>query len=327
MTDPTPTVPGPLSDDDVAALAAKVEHAHAKLARQAAELAEAHAETEHVRANITAERLTCDISADLRRVAAAFDAMQVSEQDGGALLREAADKLDGLITSLAKAERARDAVRIELDDARREHNADLFAARQEMDQARAELAKAQRDARNKRAAELDRDEWRQLAERSVVDAAKIALERDQARADADRMRADVERPAVQRLLVHMRGEHRDGRADEACQACMTIRLSDEAERLRAELAKLDPGKVAAWITERDELAGQVATVEQENDRFRAELAAARRELGLCAQARRDLLDYADGLAGGPDHRSLIADGIREFLVRPIITEFGGEDAH
>lgn len=50
-----------------------------------------------------------------------------------------------------------------------------------------------------------------------------------------RLRADVDRPAVQRLLAHMRGEHQGDMWVEACQACMTIRIGDEADQLREQL--------------------------------------------------------------------------------------------
>lgn len=65
-------------------------------------------------------------------------------------------------------------------------------------------------------------------------------------------------------------------------------LIAEQNRLRAELAQHDPAKVAGWIAERDELAGQVATVEQENDRLRHELAKAGEAYGRLTSLARQV---------------------------------------
>lgn len=66
-------------------------------------------------------------------------------------------------------------------------------------------------------------------------------------ADRQRQADELARPAVQRLLAHMRGEHQDGHADEACQACMTIQLSDEADQARAELEAASGTWHSVWL--------------------------------------------------------------------------------
>jgi len=111
--------------------------------------------------------------------------------------------------------------------------------------------------------------------------------------------------ALRRYVRYARSTARYVDAGNKDLGSLLVKVRAQRDQARAELA--------AANAELDRLGGDVM-------RAKAELRQARQELALCAQARRDLLDYADGLAGGPDRRSLIADGIRQFLVRPIITD-------
>lgn len=58
---------------------------------------------------------------------------------------------------------------------------------------------------------------------------------DRLRDELAQLREDVGKPSVQRLLAHMRGDHLGEAVDEACQACMTIRIGSDADHLRALL--------------------------------------------------------------------------------------------
>ncbi len=179
------------------------------------------------RYNITSGRMTCDISKDLRERAG---------EPLGPLAIEAADKLDGLITSLAAAEKARDTAEAEVTrlgpvsmtaaaDRERANDAARLsaAARDEAEELRGQIVSLREQvgivdqSRMDLVVDLDR------AEQKIK---KLAAERDQARAEAaetdralmqviaerdDRTRvADGLAEAIARLLGVEIGEHSSG---------------------------------------------------------------------------------------------------------------------